>query len=147
MLQKAEGVMKGHTLVLGYEADLRMLGHVNGLNDFREPLPDNMRISNDIGLEAFRRRMNNDGMTLINGHSGKPFCNNFFTQGTEPAESGGARTRSSQWITRMASNGAITLKISEDDNGKVTIMRSDSNSGQELEIEEYSGQDPNGTRG
>eukprot|EP00931_Biecheleriopsis_adriatica_P068620 TRINITY_DN42549_c0_g1_i1.p1 TRINITY_DN42549_c0_g1~~TRINITY_DN42549_c0_g1_i1.p1 ORF type:complete len:711 (-),score=48.67 TRINITY_DN42549_c0_g1_i1:113-2194(-) len=117
-----EGVIKGHTLVLGSPDDLKRLGTVKGLNDFRNSDEHKISVTDAKAVEVVRRRMNLDGMTLIDGLTGRVFCNCFFTQKISD-EGSGARSASSRAVAEYTWAGAIILKISEDTSGgRITIL-------------------------
>merc|ERR1712159_752524 len=116
-----EGIKKGHVVVLGcIDGDLESLGTISGLNDFR--LPHNLTVLNEPGLETIRRRMNMDGMTLIDGASGVPRFNNFFVSQLSESASGGARKKSALSIVERSQKGAVAIMVSEDSCGTITII-------------------------
>lgn len=118
-----EGVKKGHTVVLGcVDGDLEALGTINGLNDFRQPEIHNLTILNETGQESLRRRMNMDGMTLIDGATGVPCFNNFFVSQLSDCESGGARKKSALSIVEHSKKGALAIVVSSDSCGSVMIV-------------------------
>merc|ERR1719223_2096999 len=65
--------------------------------------------------------MDSDGMTLVDGSSGRPIANKFFSTGTSQQVHGGARTRSSVWMAEQVE--CMVIKISEDSKGEIAIYR------------------------
>jgi len=71
--------------------------------------------------EEVRRCMDADGMTIIDGITGAPVANKFFTRALSEVVGGGARSKSAYWISEQAE--VMVIKISEDAGGKITIHR------------------------
>jgi hypothetical protein len=115
-----EGVRKGHSLLLALPEDAFCIGEVAGLNDFRGEHA--VRITDPKGMEQVRRRMNLDGMTVINGSDGKPVANNFFTTTIDHAAQGGARSKAGRGAVATLRSGGVVLLISEDAAGRVRIL-------------------------
>lgn len=112
-----EGTLHGHTLVLGVPETLLQFGSRSKYDPFLAAADGSIVLPSDA--EEVRRFMNRDGMTLIDGLSGAPVANGFFSQSLSDV-SGGARSRSALWMAEQSF--CIVIKISEDSGGEITIF-------------------------
>jgi hypothetical protein len=111
-----EGEIHGHILVLGDPTALLALGSRNKFDPFWQGNGD---IRDPADCEEIRRCMNADGMTVIDGRTGAPVANKFFSSGTSENACGGARSKAALWIAEMAT--AIVIKVGEDTKGEITV--------------------------
>merc|ERR1711920_661975 len=84
-----EGKIHGHILVLGDASKLKELGKLNKYDPFSR---GNGTIMDDNDAEEVRRCMDADGISIIDGQTGAPCANKFFSHGTSSSSnaSGGA---------------------------------------------------------
>jgi hypothetical protein len=115
--------------VVGDVDQVLACGHLQGHNDFSDPDLHGIAINDETGAEAIRRRMNTDGMTIIDGLTGIVHVNHFFSNYPPPSslarflskDKGGSRTGAALWLSRTCSQ-CVVFKISKD--GSVTECQS-----------------------
>lgn len=116
-----EGVIRGHTLVLGdFANDTPLppeLGHTSSMNDYAQNNPPH--VTNNHGAAVICNHMNADGMTLIDSRTGRAVVNNFLAKSTStiPGDSivGGSRCTSTQWLVEQRLCVAIVVREASSD--------------------------------
>mmetsp|Transcript_27016 Transcript_27016/g.45392 ORF Transcript_27016/g.45392 Transcript_27016/m.45392 type:complete len:1226 (+) Transcript_27016:116-3793(+) len=115
-----ENERRGTVLVLGEPEEITALGTIPVDNAFDKRLNHKLVVSERHGRERIRRKMNLDGMIIINGKTGAPYAHEFFSNRVSDAvHDGGARTRAAAWIAQEAN--CIVIKISADSAGEVVV--------------------------
>lgn len=114
-----EGSMHGHTLVLGDPETVLKLGKRNMLDPFESR--SSLDIREPVVAEEMRRCMLADGMSVVNGLTGAPVANKFFSDKISETSTGGARTRSAWAMAEQAE--CIVIVISADSKGEISILR------------------------
>eukprot|EP00466_Bigelowiella_natans_P008447 jgi/Bigna1/146822/aug1.121_g21530 len=108
-----ENERRGTVLVLGEPEEITALGTIPVDNAFDKRLNHKLVVSERHGRERIRRKMNLDGMIIINGKTGAPYAHEFFSNRVSDAvHDGGARTREAN---------CIVIKISADSAGEVVV--------------------------
>lgn len=118
--QGVEGRVHGHTLLVGDPEALLALGRRNMFDPFESGAQRHLDIRNDAVAEEMRRCMDADGMSIIDGSTGAPVANKFFSSELSENVTGGARSRSAYWIAEQAS--CIVILISEDSDGEFSVI-------------------------
>lgn len=124
-----EGVRHGHFLVIGDVDQVLACGHLKGHNDFSDPDKHGIAVNDVEGAEAIRRRMNTDGMTVIDGLTGIVHVNHFFSDQTSTSAVSHLLSRgktdmrngAALWLSRCCSQ-CVVFEISKD--GRVTEYQS-----------------------
>jgi hypothetical protein len=121
-----EGVRHGHVLVIGDVEQVLACGHLQGQNDFSDPDKHGIAVHDTEGAEVIRRRMNTDGMTVIDGLTGVVHVNHFFSnhRSSSPVShllSRGKCGSQALWLSDCCSQ-CVVFEISKD--GRVTEYQS-----------------------
>ena len=115
-----EGQKMGAVLVVGDPEFILDLGNVPRDNAFDPRLKHGLSVLKRLGKERVRRKMNLDGMIVIDGVTGTPHAHEFFSkQVSEGVHAGGARTRAAAWIAESAD--CMVIKVSADSTGEITV--------------------------
>ncbi|GAB5359501.1 hypothetical protein AAMO2058_000549300 [Amorphochlora amoebiformis] len=125
-----EGERRGSILVLGIPDDLMKLGQIPKDNAFDKRLEHKLTVLSRMGRDRVRRKMNLDGMIIVDGRTGRPCAHEFFSRGTSDlVHDGGARTRAAAWMAEKAS--CVVIKISADTDGEISVYLGRPNRGTE----------------
>ncbi len=109
----------GHIIAVGPAGPLRYEGSVRGRNSYDEGTQPG-HIQTPDGMEAVKKEMNQDGMHIIDGTTGRVVAGKFFSRGISSEKvAGGAGAASAQGLSEVP--GSVVFKISGD--GSLTEFR------------------------